>query len=256
MTVDHYAGAAPGWAGGAYRVYRPLARELVSMAPVAGLRILDVGAGTGLGSAELIEAGACPLAVDYSLDMLRWDRSQRPPCAVADVTALPVASGAVDGVLAAFVLNHLDDPGAGMRELARVARAGGPVLANVYSNASSNPARDEVDRQAVAHGWQVPEWYRAVKELAAPQVGTAEAMHAVASAAGLVDVVVEERAVDVGVETAPELVGYRLGQAHFAEWLRGLGPREPEVRAAIVEAVEPVMEPLRPIVVFLAARAA
>lgn len=66
--------------------------------------------------------------------------------------------------------------------------------------------------------------------------------------------VVDEISVDVGVTQPEELVDYRLGQAHFAAWLAGLGPvGTADVRARAIEAIRPVMRPSRPIVVFLTA---
>ncbi len=62
-ATDRYAGAAHGWATGARRVYQPLAAELVSRTPhsLRGRLVLDVGAGTGVGSTELVKAGAARL---------------------------------------------------------------------------------------------------------------------------------------------------------------------------------------------------
>ena len=141
---DHYAGTAAGWARSASRVYGPLARELVAAAPhpLAGRIALDVGAGTGLVSEALAAAGARPIAVDRSPDMLRWRRAQRPPALVADAARLPLRTGAVHDAFAAFLLNHLPEPVPALRELARVTRAGGCVLATVYAN-SGESARPE-----------------------------------------------------------------------------------------------------------------
>ena len=43
---------------------------------------------------------------------------------MADIRALPLAAQSVDAAAAAFVLNHLTDPSAGLAELARVTRPG------------------------------------------------------------------------------------------------------------------------------------
>ena len=239
-------------------VYGPIAAELVagSPHPLAGRTVLDAGAGTGAASEAVAAAGAVVVASDLSRDMLAWDAPARPPCAVADIRFLPFATAAVDDTVAAFVLNHLLDPGAGLAELARVTRPGGAVLASVYSNASQSDARDRIDEVAVEAGWEVPEWYLEVKYAAAPRLGTAAAMESTARQAGLVDVVVDERPVDVGITEADRLVQYRFGQAQFAAWLDGIGPdRAAEIRRRAAEAIRPIMEPYRPIVVFLTARA-
>lgn len=238
-------------------VYRPIAAELVALSPhpLGGRTVLDAGAGTGAASAALAAAGARPLATDFSRDMLAWEAQARPPCAVADIRALPLGGGSVDDAVAAFVLNHLVDPAAGFAELIRVTRPGGAVLGNVFSNASQSDARDLIDEVAMAAGWQVPDWYLEVKTVAAPMLGTEADMEAAAVAAGLVGVAVDERPVDVGITEPDGLVQYRFGQAQFAAWLDGIGPDQAgEVHRRAVDAIRPIMEPYRPIVVFLAAR--
>ncbi|MGW8557962.1 class I SAM-dependent methyltransferase [Streptomyces tubercidicus] len=61
------------------------------------------------------------------------------PVAVADAARLPLASASVDGVLALHMLYHVADIPAAIRELARVVKPGGVVLA------STNSARDKAE---------------------------------------------------------------------------------------------------------------
>jgi ubiquinone/menaquinone biosynthesis C-methylase UbiE len=256
--ADRYAGAGRRWATGATLVYGPIAAELVGMSPrsLAGRTVLDVGAGTGAVSAALAAIGARVVAVDRALDMLAWDAPARPPCAVADIRALPLPDGGVDAAVAAFVLNHLVEPADGLAELTRVTTPGGPILATVFSNASRSEARDQLDVVAQDAGWLVPDWYADLKTSAMPVLGTAAAMRAAAEAAGLAHVAVHERPVDVGVTTAEQLVRYRLGQPLYASWLDRIGPAAAErFAAAAAAAIRPRMQPYRPIVVFLAAAA-
>ncbi|MFD2093118.1 class I SAM-dependent methyltransferase [Blastococcus deserti] len=128
MSTDCYAGARGGLGDRGRAGVR--AGELVRRAPhpLAGRTVLDAGAGTGLGSAALAAAGARVVALDLSADMLSWQLGARPPAVVGDVTRLPLRDDAVDDVLAAFVLNHLVDPHAGLAELRRVTRPGGALL--------------------------------------------------------------------------------------------------------------------------------
>jgi hypothetical protein len=173
------------------------------------------------------------------------------------VLALPVRGDAAGGAVAAFVLNHLEEPVAALAELARVVGPGGPVLASVFSNAEQTEVKEVVDTVAAAWGWTPPDWYVAVKRRTAPQLGTPEAMATAAAMAGLGSVQVAERRVDVGLRSPDELVTYRLGQAHVASFLAGLPPPERQrLRAAAVAAVAAAApEPLRPAVIFLAAMA-
>ena len=256
VEADYYAGAGRRWALGAMLVYGPIAAELVAMSPhpLAGRTVLDAGAGTGAVSSALTARRAHPVAMDLSIDMLAWNARARPPCVVADIRALPLAAGRVDAAVAAFVLNHLAEPSAGLAELARVTRPGGAVLAAVFSNASRSQARDRVDAVAQDAGWQVPDWYVDLKTNAVPILGTAGAMRAAANAAGLTGMVVQERPVDVGVTEPEQLVSYRLGQPWFAGWLDRIGPRRArEIASHAADAIRPIMQPYRPIVVFLAA---
>ena len=255
MTVDHYAGAARRWADGATLVYRPIARALVAEAPhaLAGRRALDVGAGTGVASEALIDAGAKPIALDLSHDMLACDRGMRPPAAVADIRTLPIATGSVDDSVAAFVLNHLHEPVAGLAELVRVTRSGGSVLACVYAATSTSAARDAIDDVARAEGWQAPAWYAHLKATAVPLLATAAAMREVAGKAGLTNLRVREQPVDTGLTDPVDLVDYRFGQAHFNDWIASMAPVEAEaVRARAIDAVGTLSEAYRPIVVFAA----
>lgn len=255
--IDRYRGAAEGWAAHASAVYGPLAADLVAAAPqsLTDRTVLDAGAGTGLVSVELARAGARPVALDLSLDMLRWRRAERPPALVGELTRVPLRTGAVDAAVAAFVLNHLPDPAAGLRELRRVTRAGGAVLAMVYANSFASPQRDRVDEIAMAHGYRYPDWYRTLRQEWAPRTGTTEAMAAVADTAGLHVLEAVEYRAEVGLDRPEDLVDYRLGQAHCREWLAGLSSAErAAVRADAIAAVAPIMEPYRPGVVRLVAR--
>jgi SAM-dependent methyltransferase len=259
MPADHYARSGPRWAQGAELVYRPIAAALVATSPhpLTGRVVLDAGAGTGAVSAALRHRQARTLAVDLSPGMLAWHAATRPPCAAADIRALPLRAGSVDDSVAAFVLNHLTDPTTGLGELARVTRPGGAILAAVFGTDSRNEGRDRIDTAALGAGWQVPAWYRDMKTAAIPLLGTASAMAATARAAGLADVHTAERAVDVGITTPAQLVRYRLGHPIFAAWLDGIGPERATAFATRAEqTVGGSMEPYRPSVVFLRALAA
>ena len=100
MPADHYARSGERWALGAELVYGPIAAELVASSPrpLTGQIVLDAGAGTGAASAALRRRQARTLAVDLSHGMLAWRATARPPCAVADIRALPLPTAGVDAV--------------------------------------------------------------------------------------------------------------------------------------------------------------
>jgi hypothetical protein len=148
----------------------------------------------------------------------------------------------------------LDEPVLGLRELTRVTKTGGAILASVFSNESKHEGRDRIDKAATDLGFTSPDWYLDMKERMVPLLGTADNMAAAAQEAGLSNVAVDERPVDVGITQAEDLVAYRLGQANYADHIASLSEdQRAELFAAAVEAVGPNMQPYRPIVVFLRA---
>jgi ubiquinone/menaquinone biosynthesis C-methylase UbiE len=111
--------------------------------------VLDVGAGTGALTDTL--RIAAPAASIVSLDpapaMLRVALELRHATGlVADAAALPLPPSSVDAVLLAYVLFHLLDPLAGLREAARVVRAGGRVGTVTWTSESAYPAAQVWDQ--------------------------------------------------------------------------------------------------------------
>jgi glycogen(starch) synthase len=94
------------------------------------MRILDVGCGPGRALAPLAlhhEMTGC----DVSAEMLDEARRRCPPqvqLVRADARALPFGDESFDAVIALDLLAHLPDLRAGIRELARVVRSGGPLI--------------------------------------------------------------------------------------------------------------------------------
>jgi SAM-dependent methyltransferase len=106
--------------------------------PRAGRRILDVGCGVGTAEVKLSRLQLTQVslfAVDLSAERAREARGAarshniRASFAAADGRALPFAAGTFDSVFCVAVLQHIPDVGAAVRELARVTRAGGRVVA-------------------------------------------------------------------------------------------------------------------------------
>jgi demethylmenaquinone methyltransferase/2-methoxy-6-polyprenyl-1,4-benzoquinol methylase len=92
----------------------------------AASQVLDLASGTGDLCADLVRAGHRPVSVDFSLGMLRADRSGAPRVQ-ADILRLPMTDGSVDGVTCGFALRNLVDLGAFFAELGRVVRPGGRI---------------------------------------------------------------------------------------------------------------------------------
>ena len=117
-----------------------LARGLISAAGVEpGHRAVDVGCGPGGLTAELAAVlGAERVsAADPSEPYAAACRARVPGARVevAPAEALPFEDGAFDHALAQLVVNFMSDASAGVREMARVTRAGGLVSAAVWDYA-------------------------------------------------------------------------------------------------------------------------
>lgn len=99
----------------------------------AEARLLDVGCGTGALVAEARRGGLDAIGVDPDPAMAALASSLLgEDVAVAGLPDLPVADDGFEVVTANFVLNHVDHPRAGARELARVAAPGGVVRATIW----------------------------------------------------------------------------------------------------------------------------
>ncbi len=99
----------------------------------SGLHHLDVGCGSGTLASRAAATGREVVALDADPDMVAVSEEVLPGRVVRGaVPDLPFADGEFEIVTANFVINHVPDPLAALRELARVARPGGQVAATVW----------------------------------------------------------------------------------------------------------------------------
>jgi demethylmenaquinone methyltransferase/2-methoxy-6-polyprenyl-1,4-benzoquinol methylase len=125
-TYDRYAallslGQDPRW--------RRFLVSRVDVGPRA--TVLDVATGTGAVARELLAQKHCTVVgLDQSPEMLAEARRRLP----ADVRLiesraeeLPFPDAAFDALTFTYLLRYVDDPGATLRELARVVRPGGTI---------------------------------------------------------------------------------------------------------------------------------
>lgn len=223
-VADAYSRTGAAWETGPGLIYNRLAEVLVDACPVpiAGRRVLDVGAGTGAASRAAIAGGAEVCALDFAFGMLAYDRTVRPPAVVGDAAALPIRDATMDIVVAAFSYNHLTAPEIGLREAARVLRPAGVVVASAYAEGDTHPAKDAAEAALAAVGWSAPEVYAVLKRDAVPRLATEERARAATRAAGLTGVDVQRRRVAFPELSAEDLVHWRLGMAHTASFFDAL----------------------------------
>ena len=253
-----YAGAAETWQRDAMSVYGPLARHLLAVRPggrpieVAGCRVLDAGAGSGVVGDLLRTAGAEVISVDLEPDMVAA-LAAKGPAVLADVRDLPFPADDVAVAAAAFVLNHLPEPEAGLAELGRVTSPDGWVVASVFGN-DRPAAKSAIDAVATRFGFASPDWYVDLQRAAAG-IGTVDGLRAAALRAGLRPVLVDEQPVDVGLHDPADVVRYRLAMPHLRPFVQDLEPASrTELCAAATAAVAEVGMPFRPTVIRLAAQ--
>jgi SAM-dependent methyltransferase len=113
----------------------PLEYAFHLLGPLRGRRVLNLGCGEGFDAVILAALGARVIAVDVSDAAVALTHGRaaangvgdRVVAVVGDASALPVATGSVDAVLAAAVMHHVDMSSAAA-ELARVLRPGSVVV--------------------------------------------------------------------------------------------------------------------------------
>lgn len=97
-------------------------------------QVLDIGAGTGRLSLQLVKGGAQVMALDVSAKMLELikRKNKKIQTTVADAESLPFDNGSFDVVTAAFLVVHLKDPTRFFDEVYRVLKDGGRfVVTNI-----------------------------------------------------------------------------------------------------------------------------
>lgn len=123
----------PSRASVQYSVRKPLL-EWLDAQPVAGLRVLDVGCGDDPYGGLLLGAA----------EVVGFDIPGNPHADLhGSVEAIPVEDSAFDVVLCIQVLEHVPDPAAAVRELRRVVRPGGRVLASTHGVYPFHPNPDD-----------------------------------------------------------------------------------------------------------------
>ena len=134
MSFDVSADAYDRFVGRYSLTLSPQLAELAGV--VARARVLDVGCGSGMLTAELVArlGAAAVAAIDPEELFVAAVRERNPGVDVRHGAAedLPFADAEFDAALAQLVIHFMADPVAGLREMARVTRPGGVVAAAVW----------------------------------------------------------------------------------------------------------------------------
>jgi len=127
-------------------------RWRTSMVPWDGTQVVaDVGCGNGFDLRQLVPQGRCRHAIglDLSAGMLRslasLRESGRLSLVQADAERIPLPNASVDVAMAMHMLYHVPDVAAAIRELRRITRADGTVLASTNSPGSLAEIHDLLD---------------------------------------------------------------------------------------------------------------
>jgi demethylmenaquinone methyltransferase/2-methoxy-6-polyprenyl-1,4-benzoquinol methylase len=104
--------------------------------PKAGMKILDLAAGTGSSSRPLADRGAEVIPVDFSEGMLAAGRKRHPdlPFTFGDALNLPFEDNTFDVTTISFGLRNTNDVQAALTESFRVTKSGGRMVIVEFSH--------------------------------------------------------------------------------------------------------------------------
>ncbi len=168
------------------RSWRAATRSALDLCP--GEHVLDIGAGTGVSTAELAKSGAWVTGLDISQGMLRAGKRVRPavPLLAGDALALPFRDQTFDAVTISFALRNVHDPAAALAEMARVTKPGGRLVICEFSHPTNGAFRHAYLRYLMG---ALPAVARAVSSNPDAYVYLAESIQAWPDQAGLAGVV-------------------------------------------------------------------
>lgn len=140
-AYDRLVSVSPGY----HRQLRVSAERMLTTRQAqsggAGMRVLDLGCGTGASTAALLAAAprAGIVAADASAGMLERARAKQWPgevtfvCAPAERLAEAGVHGPFDAVFAAYLVRNVREPDAVLQAVRRLLRPGGRLVVHEYS---------------------------------------------------------------------------------------------------------------------------
>jgi SAM-dependent methyltransferase len=157
-----WAGRADAYEQGFARLTAQTVDRLLDAADVrTGCHMLDLGTGPGIVAAAGLRRGAVVSALDADPQMARTAARNAPQAdvRVAVLPDLPYEDQAFDAVVGNFVINHVGEPEAALKELRRVLRPGGRAALTCWRMPGSGVlavVRDAMDQVGVPWPDDVP----------------------------------------------------------------------------------------------------
>ncbi len=166
---DFFSGLADRWESirGEFE-HEDLKTGAIAALVPSGLRVLDIGTGTGAMLPLFAGTGADVFALDHSPAMLARARARSRESglenvvySVGDVGHLPFGDGSFDACNCSMVLHHVADPQQALNEMVRTVRPGGMVMLTAFCRHEQEWMREEL-----AHQWlgfepaEIEEYFR------------------------------------------------------------------------------------------------
>ena len=126
---------------GRTKAWRRVVTAIIS--PKAGMKILDIAAGTGSSSKPLVDKGADVIALDFSEGMLSAGRKRHKNIKFqqGDALNLPFDENTFDVTTISFGLRNTSDTSAALKEALRVTKTGGRIVVCEFSHPTNKVFR-------------------------------------------------------------------------------------------------------------------
>jgi 2-polyprenyl-6-hydroxyphenyl methylase/3-demethylubiquinone-9 3-methyltransferase len=119
------------------RLRNPWLAQKISQLHAPAARVLDVGCGAGFLSNDLVREGFEVIGLDASKSSIevaaRRDATGRAQYVLGDALHMPFSDAAFDVVCAMDFLEHVEEPGQAIAEIARVLKPGGTFFFHTFN---------------------------------------------------------------------------------------------------------------------------
>ncbi len=138
---------------------QPWQREFFRFDTFSGQRVLEIGVGHGTDLMQFARSGATCAGVDITDNHLQLTarnfqlQGKEVELLKADATSLPFADNSFDCVYSFGVIHHIPEAQAVAREIFRVLRPGGKVMAGFYYKWSAFHLFMKLLRNGIGSGW-------------------------------------------------------------------------------------------------------